>query len=140
MAMSISERWARALAASPRTSRYRPTIALGAWGVEWHDRNIFASTMQLPPNGGAYDIPLRCLISADTANLFAAGRTADGDKQAGTSIRVVGTAFATGQAAGVAAAHLADSGVVNSADIRKTLTVQGALLDRNALPDPIESV
>jgi len=105
------------------------TIALGAWGVEWHDRNTFASTMQLPPNGGAYDIPLRCLISADTANLFAAGRTADGDKQAGASMRVMGTAFATGQAAGVAAANLADSGVVDPADIRKTLTAQGALLE-----------
>jgi hypothetical protein len=116
------------------------TIALGAWGVEWHDRNTFASTMQLPPNGGAYDIPLRCLISADTANLFAAGRTADGDKQAGASMRVMGTAFATGQAAGVAAANLADSGVVDSTDIRKTLTAQGALLDRNALPEPIDIV
>jgi FAD-dependent oxidoreductase family protein len=114
------------------------TIALGAWGVEWHDRKTFASTMQLPPHGGAYDIPLRCLISADTPNLFAAGRTADGDKDAGASLRVMGTAFATGQAAGVAAAGFAEGGAVDAAAVRKTLMAQGALLDRNALPEPIE--
>jgi hypothetical protein len=90
--------------------RHDDTIALGAWGIEWHDRKTFESTMQLPPDGGAYDIPLRCLMSTDTPNLFAAGRTADGDRQAGASIRVMGTAFATGQAAGVAAAALARCG------------------------------
>jgi succinate dehydrogenase/fumarate reductase flavoprotein subunit len=117
--------------------RHADTIALGAWGVEWHDRATFESTMQLPPRGGAYDIPLSCLISADTQNLFAAGRTADGDRQAGASIRVMGTAFATGQAAGVAAAGFAQSGAVDVAAVRKTLLAQNALLDRDAMPPPI---
>lgn len=118
--------------------RQPDTIALGAWGVEWHDRTTFTSTMQMPPNGGAYDIPLHCLMSCDTPNLFAAGRTADGDRNAGASIRVMGTAFATGQAAGVAAAELAGNGTVDVAAVRKTLVAQGALLDRNALPAPVE--
>ena len=117
--------------------RHDDTIALGAWGVEWHDRKTFESTMQLPPDGGAYDIPLRCLMSVDTPNLFAAGRTADGDRQAGASIRVMGTAFATGQAAGVAAAALAQSGAIDPAAIRDTLLGQNALIDRNAMPAPI---
>ena len=51
-------------------------------------------------------------LSRDTANLFAAGRVVDADRQAGASLRVMGTAFATGQAAGVAAAMLADQGEV----------------------------
>jgi hypothetical protein len=119
-------------------ARCDDTVALGAWGVEWHDRQTFASTMQLPPDGGAYDIPLRCLMSADTPNLFAAGRTADGDRQAGASIRVMGTAFATGQAAGVAASVLARSGAVDPAVVRSTLLAQNALLDRDAMPAPIE--
>jgi hypothetical protein len=118
-------------------TQYDDTIALGAWGVEWHDRKTFESTMQLPPDGGAYDIPLRCLMSADTANLFAAGRTADGDRRAGASIRVMGTAFATGQAAGAAAAVLAQSGAVDPTAVRKTLLTQNALIDRNAMPAPI---
>jgi hypothetical protein len=117
--------------------RHDDTIALGAWGVEWHDRTTFESTMQLPPLGGSYDIPLRCLISADTTNLFAAGRTADGDRAAGASMRVMGTAFATGQAAGVAAAGFAANGSIDAAAIRKVLRSQNALLDREAMPGPI---
>jgi thioredoxin reductase len=118
--------------------RHDDTIALGAWGIEWHDRKTFESTMQLPPDGGAYDIPLRCLMSTDTPNLFAAGRTADGDRQAGAAIRVMGTAFATGQAAGVAAAVLAQSGAVDPTAVRNTLLAQNALIDRHAMPAPID--
>src|SRR4029079_7566173 len=80
------------------------SIALGAWGVEWHDRKTFESTFVYPPDKGTYEIPLRCLISRDTSNLLVAGRLADADQQEGASLRVMGTAFATGQAAGVAAA------------------------------------
>jgi hypothetical protein len=119
-------------------TRHDDTIALGAWGVEWHDRRTFASTMQLPPEGGSYDIPLRCLMSKDTQNLFAAGRTADGDRDAGASIRVMGTAFATGQAAGVASAVFAAAGSIDVGDVRKILRSQNVLLDRNNLPAPIE--
>ena len=79
-------------------------IALGAWGVEWHDRKTFESTFVYPPDKGTYRSRSRCLTSRDTANLFAAGRLADADQKAGASLRVMGTAFATGQAAGVAAA------------------------------------
>jgi hypothetical protein len=106
------------------------TVALGAWGVEWHDRETFESTFEAPPGGAAYSIPLDCLRSRDTANLFAAGRTADGDQQAGASLRVMGTSFATGQAAGVAASLFASDGTV---DVRK---VQSALRDQDAVLDP----
>ena len=101
-----------------RQTRVDDSVALGAWGVEWHDRTSFASSFAPPPDGGAYEIPLRCLISRDTPNLFAAGRTADGDRRAGASLRVMGTAFATGQAAGVAAARFADTGPMQAADVR----------------------
>jgi hypothetical protein len=112
-------------------------VALGAWGVEWHDRKTNNSTFIAPPNDAAYEIPLRCLISRDTPNLFAAGRTADGDQQAGASLRVMGTAFATGQAAGVAAARFAGSGVADAETIRSVLRDQGALIaasDLAAMP------
>lgn len=106
------------------------SVALGAWGVEWHDRTTYTSSFAMPPDGGAYEIPLRCLISKDTSNLFAAGRTADGDRQAGASLRVMDTAFATGQAAGVAAARLADTGAADPETVRAQLKGQGALIDK----------
>jgi hypothetical protein len=109
------------------------SIALGAWGVEWHDRKTFVSTFVYPPNKGAYEIPLRCLMSADTPNLFAAGRAADGDKKAGASLRVMGTAFATGQAAGVAAAGFAERANIDPASVRRHLLAQGALIETGQL-------
>src|SRR3984893_9402361 len=48
------------------------------------------------------DIPLRTLCSKDTPNLFVGGRLTDGDSYAGGSLRVMGTSFGTGHAAGVA--------------------------------------
>src|SRR5476649_971750 len=108
-------------------------IALGAWGVEWHDRKTFESTFIYPPDKGVYEIPLGCLISVDTPNLFAAGRVADGDQKAGASLRVMGTAFATGQAAGVAAAGFAAEGRTDAQAVRRILLSQGALIETGQL-------
>ncbi len=103
-------------------------IALGTWGVEWHDRVTYESSFEAPPSDGTYDIPLSCLMSVDTPNLFAAGRTADGDRRAGASLRVMGTAFATGQAAGVAAANYAQNKGVDVDEVRRSLREQGAVI------------
>jgi hypothetical protein len=87
-----------------------------------------------PLAGSAYEIPLRCLMSENTPNLFAAGRAADGDQKAGASLRVMGTAFATGEAAGAAAAAmLADDGRIAPDTVRARLRAQGALIDLDAL-------
>ena len=110
------------------------SIALGAWGVEWHDRRTFQSTFVYPPDMGVYEIPLGCLTSIDTPNLFSAGRTADGDQKAGASLRVMGTAFATGQASGVAAAQFAREARTDADGVRAVLRGQGALVERTQLP------
>ncbi|MBK0327928.1 FAD-dependent oxidoreductase [Rhodobacteraceae bacterium F11138] len=89
--------------------RFDDTIALGAWGAEWHDRKSFRSEFDYPGDRQSYQIPLSCLHSIDTDNLFCAGRLADGDRKGGAAIRVMGTAMATGQAAGTAAALKADA-------------------------------
>ncbi len=114
------------------STRFDDCIGLGAWGAEWHDRATFESSFDYPPDSGAYEIPLRCLMSADTDNLFAAGRCADGDRMAGASLRVMGTALVTGQAAGVAAALSTGSAGVAAAlgpaATREELRRQGAIL------------
>ncbi len=108
-------------------------IALGAWGVEWHERATLQSGFDHVPDRLAYEIPLRCLMSRDTENLFAAGRVVDADRQAGASLRVMGTAFATGQAAGVAAAMLAERDRVDSDRVRRVLREQGALISASEI-------
>jgi hypothetical protein len=69
---------------------------------------------------GVYGIPLGALASNDFSNLWLAGRTLGADPAAYASARVMGTAFATGHAAGVAAALSgADSVAVRSELLRQ---------------------
>lgn len=103
-------------------------IALGAWGAEWHDRKTYQSSFDFPSGAAPYQIPMRCLQSFDTTNLFCAGRLADGDRKAGAAIRVMGTAMATGHAAGLGAA-LQANGSYNVTELRKALVSQGADLE-----------
>ena len=117
-------------------ARFADCIALGAWASEFHDAATLESSFERPGRE-TYDIPLRALMSRDVANLFAAGRTVDGDRIAGASMRVMGTAFAIGHAAGVAAAHLAAQGSVSADAVRTALLAQDALLDGDSLPDPV---
>ncbi len=114
-----------------RTS-YKDTIALGAWGAEWHDRATYRSAFDYPADKGSYEIPLGCLHSRDTENLFCAGRLADGDRKGGAAIRVMGTAMGTGHAAGTAAALMADDSF-SVAAVQSTLRSAGALISQNDL-------
>jgi hypothetical protein len=119
-------------------ARFSDSVALGAWGMEFHSAETMDSTFVLPGRNGIYEIPLGAIVCVDTPNLFAAGRAADGDQMAGASLRVMGTAFATGQACGVAAAQYAQAGRADAGEIQKILRGQGALIDGDDLPEPVE--
>jgi hypothetical protein len=109
--------------------RFDDVVALGAWAMEYHGAAGAPSTWTPVKDNGTYDIPLRTLTSVDTHNLYAAGRAADGDKYAGGSLRVMGTALATGHAAGVAAAlHAAAGAPVPASDVQQELQEQDARL------------
>src|SRR5258708_15828518 len=104
-------------------------VALGAWAMEYHDVAGAESKWTSVKDKETYQIPLRTLISVDTPNLYAAGRAADGDKYAGGSLRVMGTALATGHAAGVAAAlHAAAGHLVPARQVQQELQKQDARL------------
>lgn len=112
------------------------TVAVGGWYMEWHDssKEDLPIRFQAPPSG-TFNIPLQCLHSVDTINLFCAGRCIDGDQKASSAVRVMGTAISTGQAAGVAAALTALSGTPPKAkEVQNILIGNGALLDRDNLP------
>jgi hypothetical protein len=103
-------------------------VALGAWPIEYHPGPGLPSTWKFISDPGYYGVPLDVLRSRDTHNLLAAGRTVDGDRGAGASLRVMGTAFATGHAAGIAAALTADNGDTRTATVRAELNRQDARL------------
>ena len=116
--------------------RFEDTVAIGAWYMEWHDSSKEDWPIHFTaPLNGTFEIPLRSLHSIDTDNLFCGGRCADGDKAASSAIRVMGTALATGQAAGTAAALTGrNRSVADAADVRKILKEHGAFLDMFELP------
>lgn len=116
-------------AADLRDGRRRDDgIARASWPMEVH---LGPGRVSFEPVGGAghADVPLGALRAQGVDNLLLAGRVAGCDAQAYGSLRVMGTGFATGHAAGVAAALAArgtDAGDARA--VRHTLVEQGALV------------
>ena len=103
------------------------TLTKGAWPCEIHsDKNKMANYIFVKEDD-YYDIPLRSLKVKEINNLWAAGRTIGADPVAFASVRVMGIGFATGHAAGVAAA-LYSNNVIDSDAIRMELNRQNACI------------
>lgn len=110
-------------------SRKRPTESIGRCGWPIEDHVAPGVTHYEPLTDRAwYDIPYGALCSADTDNVWAAGRLVSADDDAFASVRVMGAAFATGHAAGIAAAQYAQGIPHDLARIRTELDRQGALV------------
>ena len=114
-------------------ARQEDVVALGAWPMEYHQGPGKPVIWKQIKDQGTFDIPLRALMSFDTDNLYSAGRLVDGDKSAGAAMRVMGTSFATGHAAGVAAA-LQVRGSMDVQAVQAELKLQGAVLSTEGLP------
>lgn len=81
-------------------------IARGSWPMERWTRSP-RPEMTYFAERDYYDIPLDCLRAEELDNVFVAGRCLSAETGAMTSARVIGTALATGWAAGTAAAFQA---------------------------------
>jgi hypothetical protein len=78
---------------------------------------------------GFFDVPPGALRARDVDNLWLAGRVIGADAEAYGSVRVMGTAFATGHAAGIGAAlGAAKNGDDGVEALRAALLAQGALI------------
>ncbi|MBQ3346488.1 MAG: FAD-dependent oxidoreductase [Synergistaceae bacterium] len=114
-----------------KNSRKYPetSIARGGWGAELH---IGDSDVTFGEERGAkyFDIPIGSLRPEGAQNLWCGGRIICADLIASSSIRVMGTGFATGQAAGVSAALSMNNsdGRYDVSAIRSELVRQGALV------------
>lgn len=103
------------------------SIARGGWGAELHLGNEDVAYAE--ERGDKYfDIPVETLIPRQVDNLWCGGRIISADLVASSSVRVMGTGFATGQAAGVAAALSESNRCMDIPAIREELIRQGALI------------
>jgi len=82
-------------------------VARGCYPVDIHRAESAELLTRNVGGRGYYDIALGCLESDNVARLLAAGRCISADRQGFASARVIPTAMATGQAAGMIAAHRA---------------------------------
>jgi hypothetical protein len=119
-------------------ARLDDSIALGAWGAEFHCAESMDSAFKLPGGNGVYEIPLGAVTSVDTANLFAAGGPhrrwrSDGRRLAARH----GHRLRHGSACGVAAARCAQKADSLVAEIQSALREQRALIDGDDLPEPV---
>lgn len=104
------------------------SIARGGWSPDIHISHTDLRYVHMKDNE-YFDIPLGCLKVAEMNNVWACGRIISCDSLAHASVRVMGTGFATGQAAGVAAAQQAITKKnVEVSKVREILTEQGALI------------
>jgi hypothetical protein len=110
--------------------RFDDVVARGSYPVDIHDPEGKGTVLRRLPEGGAYEIPLRCLVPADLDRVLVGGRCISGSHEAHSSYRVTPIAVATGQAAGVCAALAVHQGVVPrrvpARDVQQELLRQGA--------------
>lgn len=103
-------------------------VGRACWPMEVHEAPGRATFVPIGGEG-FFDIPYSAIQAREIHNLRLAGRVMGADKQAYGSTRVMGTAFVSGQAAGVSAAQQVAQGVVPSAaDVRARLIMQGAII------------
>jgi hypothetical protein len=79
--------------------RFEDEIALATWPMEFRE-NAKGPKLRFPENNRPCGIPAGCLKPRGMDRLFVGGRCISADHDAQASIRVMGTCFATGEAAG----------------------------------------
>ncbi|MDM0116314.1 FAD-dependent oxidoreductase [Variovorax sp. J22R133] len=103
-------------------------VGRGCWPMEVHEAPGRATFVPIGGEG-FFDIPYAAIQAETLGNLRLAGRVTGADRQAYGSTRVMGTAFATGHAAGVSAALQCEQGSVPGAEaVRRVLAAQDAIV------------
>ena len=89
-------------------------VAFGGWSIDLHPpQGMYATEAGAKQRyaDGIYHVPYRSLYSANTTNMFMAGRNISASHVAFGSTRVMATCATIGQAAGTAAALCAQAGI-----------------------------
>ncbi len=110
------------------------TVACSSYGIDVHNpTGAVGKVTQIEAKVGYYGIPYGCLVPKRVDGLLAAGRCISCTHMALGSVRVIAICFATGQAAGTAAALSAAGGIpprrLDVGRLRSLLREQGAVIE-----------
>jgi len=110
--------------------QFDDVIGRGSYSIDIHNPHDSKSTWILVDD--SYQIPYRCLLPGKIENLLVAGRSVSATHEAAATIRSIPESFATGQAAGTAAALAIQKGCtarqLDVKTLQTTLRNQGANL------------
>lgn len=113
-------------------SRFDDAVARCSYPVDIHSPTGSGTVIRGVGEGGFYEIPYGTLVAADCDNLLTGGRSISADAVIHSSFRIMPTVISIGQAAGLAAAESAASGILpkdlDGRMIRKKLISAGAWL------------
>lgn len=84
--------------------KFEDAVASGCYAVDIHNPEGAGTVIKKLEPETYYNIPYRCLLPQKTENLIVAGRPISATHEAHSSVRIQSTCYATGQAAGAAAA------------------------------------
>jgi hypothetical protein len=112
--------------------KFEDGVACGSYAIDIHNPTGTGTHMIYLEEGIYYHIPYRCLIPEGPDNLIVASRCISASHEANSSLRVMPTVWAIGQAGGTAAALAVRGKVkpsaVNVAELKGKLTEQKAFL------------
>lgn len=112
--------------------KFPDAIARASYPIDIHNPNGSGTEIVRVPEGDFYEIPYGCIVAKDVDNLLVGGRPISVDHAVHSSMRVMPPACSVGQAAGMAAAMAAQTGVkpadLDGREVRKRLVEKGANL------------
>ena len=100
-------------------------VAKATWPMELREQAT-GPRLRFPLNSAPCEIPLRSLRARGMENLFVGGRCIGASHEAQASIRVIGTCFATGESAGIAAGLQARGETVDAAAVKAQRNLHGS--------------
>lgn len=117
-----------------QSKQFADSIGVNAWPMELHVAGRIDWQFPMSAVRGYNDLPWRMLLPQGVGNLLVAGRCASMEHAGQSAARASGACFAMGQAAGTAAAMLANSEDFSAIDVAKLQTYllrDGAFIERN---------
>ncbi len=108
------------------SARFADVIGINAWPMEMHVDGAISWGFPRDENRAYNDLPWRMLVTREVDNLLVAGRCASMAHEGQSAARASGGCCVLGQAAGTAAAQLADGAAFATTDVAR---LQQVLLD-----------